>query len=212
MTIEQAPSCGAGLMAIALLWPAAARAKRRKQRGEAEAPTPVRWRRGARRRSIGWSPPTRFSIPSIRPTSLPKISAPVRRVLVNRGDHVQAGQLLAELESARSGGGGEREQAASIEQAQAAYQTIDRRHGAGRQDQSAGRCAVRAADARRGEEALRQPRRRCRSEGALAQKLVDDAKVAMVQAQSQLETAQRHLEASEPGEPARSDAQARRRR
>jgi RND family efflux transporter MFP subunit len=32
-------------------------------------------------------------------------------------------------------------------------------------------------------------------EGALAQKLVDDAKVAMVQAQSQLETAQRHLEA-----------------
>src|SRR5437868_7043916 len=29
----------------------------------------------------------------------PKISAPVRRVLVNRGDHVRAGQLLAELES-----------------------------------------------------------------------------------------------------------------
>ncbi len=32
-------------------------------------------------------------------------------------------------------------------------------------------------------------------QGALAQKLVDDAKVAMVQAQSQLETAQRHLQA-----------------
>ena len=32
-------------------------------------------------------------------------------------------------------------------------------------------------------------------EGALAQKLVDDAKVAMVQAQSQLETTKRHLEA-----------------
>ena len=27
-----------------------------------------------------------------------KISAPARRVLVNRGDHVRAGQLLAELE------------------------------------------------------------------------------------------------------------------
>ena len=37
----------------------------------------------------------------------PKISAPVKRVLVNRGDHVRAGQLLAELESARSGRGGE---------------------------------------------------------------------------------------------------------
>ena len=29
----------------------------------------------------------------------PKISAPVRRFLVNRGDRVKAGQLLAELES-----------------------------------------------------------------------------------------------------------------
>src|SRR5579862_3923249 len=30
----------------------------------------------------------------------PKISAPVKRMLVNRGDHVRAGQLIAELESA----------------------------------------------------------------------------------------------------------------
>src|SRR5438093_6879417 len=30
---------------------------------------------------------------------VPKISAPVRRFLVNRGDHVKAGQLLAELEN-----------------------------------------------------------------------------------------------------------------
>ena len=37
----------------------------------------------------------------------PKISAPVTRVLVNRGDHVRAGQLLAELESARSRSGSE---------------------------------------------------------------------------------------------------------
>src|SRR5947207_3142712 len=29
----------------------------------------------------------------------PKISAPVRRFLVNRGDHVRAGQVVAELES-----------------------------------------------------------------------------------------------------------------
>src|SRR5271169_5237058 len=28
-----------------------------------------------------------------------KIAAPVRRVLVNRGDHVRAGQLIAELEA-----------------------------------------------------------------------------------------------------------------
>ena len=30
---------------------------------------------------------------------IPKISAPVRRFLVNRGDHVKQGQLLAELEN-----------------------------------------------------------------------------------------------------------------
>src|ERR1700724_2423395 len=30
---------------------------------------------------------------------LPKISAPVRKVYVNRGDHVKQGQLVAELES-----------------------------------------------------------------------------------------------------------------
>ena len=30
---------------------------------------------------------------------IPKISAPVRRILVNRGDHVKAGQLLAEERS-----------------------------------------------------------------------------------------------------------------
>ena len=29
----------------------------------------------------------------------PKISAPVKRVLVNRGDHVRVGQVLAELEA-----------------------------------------------------------------------------------------------------------------
>ena len=34
-------------------------------------------------------------------------------------------------------------------------------------------------------------------EGALAMKLVDDAKVAMVQAQAQFDTAQRHLEAAD---------------
>ena len=33
---------------------------------------------------------------------VPKISAPVRRFLVNRGDHVKQGQLLAELENTRS--------------------------------------------------------------------------------------------------------------
>src|SRR6202166_2475128 len=52
----------------------------------------------------------------------PKISAPVRRVLVNRGDHVKAGQLLAELESRDLAASAE-ESRNQLDQAQAALQT-----------------------------------------------------------------------------------------
>ena len=51
-----------------------------------------------------------------------KISAPVKRVLVNRGDHVRAGQLLAELESGDLAAALNESQH-QYEQAQAAYQT-----------------------------------------------------------------------------------------
>src|SRR5271155_299744 len=36
----------------------------------------------------------------------PKITAPVKRVLVNRGDRVKPGQVIAELESGDLGAGG----------------------------------------------------------------------------------------------------------
>src|SRR5947207_3114070 len=52
----------------------------------------------------------------------PKISAPVRRVLVNRGDHVRAGQLLAELENTDLAAAVE-EAKQNYEQTQASYQT-----------------------------------------------------------------------------------------
>ena len=53
----------------------------------------------------------------------PKISAPVKRMLVNRGDHVRAGQLIAELESSDLAAAVE-ETKYQYEQAQAAYQTV----------------------------------------------------------------------------------------
>src|SRR5579863_2425699 len=49
-----------------------------------------------------------------------KISAPVTRVLVNRGDHVRAGQVLVELESADLAAAANEAQH-QIDQAQAAY-------------------------------------------------------------------------------------------
>ena len=121
-----------------------------------------------------------------------KISAPVKRVLVNRGDHVRAGQLLAELEAG--------DLAASVnetqqqyEQAQAAYQTttgatvLDDRTKA----QAEAQAAQQALEAAK---KLYDNRVELQRQGALAQKLVDDAKVALAQAQSQADTTQRHLE------------------
>ena len=122
----------------------------------------------------------------------PKISAPVKRVLVNRGDHVRVGQLLAELESGDLAAAAE-ESKHQYEQTQAAYQTLT---GATvREDMTKAQADVQMAqqtlDAAK---KVYDNRAALQREGALAQRLVDDAKVAMVQAQTQYETAQRHVE------------------
>ena len=122
-----------------------------------------------------------------------KISAPVRRVLVNRGDHVKAGQLLAELESRDLAASAE-ESKSQLDQAQAAFQTL-RRYGAGGPDQSRRPMLRRHSRRSMRRRKLYDNRVELQKQGALAQKLVDDAKVAMVQAQSQFDTAQRHLQA-----------------
>ena len=131
---------------------------------------------------------------------MPKISAPVKRVLVNRGDHVRAGQIVAELESGDLAAAANETQS-QYEQSQAAFQTTT---GATVPEDKT-KAEADAQTARQVFEAAKKlydNRVALQREGALAQKLVDDAKVALVQAQSQLETAQRHLEGPEPGEPA----------
>jgi multidrug efflux pump subunit AcrA (membrane-fusion protein) len=54
---------------------------------------------------------------------VPKITAPVKRILVNRGDHVRVGQVLAELESGDLASAAQ-ESKHQYEQTQAAYQTM----------------------------------------------------------------------------------------
>ena len=122
-----------------------------------------------------------------------KISSPVRRMLVNRGDHVRAGQVLVELESGDLAASAN-ESKAQYEQTQAAYQTLTGAtvHEDKTKAQTDVQTAQQVLDAAK---KLYDNRVALQREGALAQKLVDDAKVAMVQAQSQLETARRHLEA-----------------
>jgi HlyD family secretion protein len=121
-----------------------------------------------------------------------KITAPVRRVLVNRGDHVKANQLLAELESRDLAAAAE-EGRSQLDQAQSAYQTVT---GATvPEDRTKAEADVlAAAQSLEAAKKLYDNRVDLQKQGALAQKLVDDARVAMVQAQSQLDTAQRHLQ------------------
>ncbi|MGA8028079.1 MAG: efflux RND transporter periplasmic adaptor subunit [Bryobacteraceae bacterium] len=126
---------------------------------------------------------------------MPKISAPVQRFLVQRGDHVRQGQLLAVLED-RDLIAAADESKDLYSQAQAAYQntahaTMPEDLTKARTDLESARQALDAANK------VYESRQALLREGALAQKLVDDAKVAMVQAQSQFETAREHLNSLE---------------
>jgi HlyD family secretion protein len=160
---------------------------------EAEAPTPVTVEtavRGAIDRVIS-ADAVLYPVNQANVTA--KISAPVTRTLVNRGDHVRAGQLLAVLESADLAASASESQH-QYEQTQAAYDMLT---GA-----TVGEERTRAqADVQSAKEALDAARKvyenraAAQREGALAQRLVDDSRLAMVQAQIQLETAQKHLDA-----------------
>jgi HlyD family secretion protein len=166
--------------------------KDKKEAADAEAPTPVQVDDVTRGPIdlIVTANAVLFPVNQANVTS--KISAPIRRVLVNRGDHVKAGQLLAELES-RDLAASAQESRNQLDQAQSAYQTItaatvpeDRTKAEA--DVQSGQQAFDAA------KKLYDNRVDLVKQGALAQKLADDAKVAMVQAQSTLDTAQRHLQ------------------
>lgn len=120
-----------------------------------------------------------------------KLSAPVKKFYVNRGDHVTQGQLLAVLEN-KDLEASVAENRQMVAQAQAAYQTAT---GAqmpedltrARSDVQSAQQTVDAA------QKLFDNRQQLQKQGALAQKLVDDAKVSLVQAQSLLETSRQHL-------------------
>ncbi len=120
-----------------------------------------------------------------------KISAPVRRVLVNRGDHVKAGQLLAELEHSDLSAAQE-ESKSQFDQAQVTLQSVT--SGSVPEDRAKAQADVEAA--RQTLEAAKRvydSRVDLQKQGALARKLVDDAAVAQAQAQSQYDTAVSHL-------------------
>jgi HlyD family secretion protein len=124
---------------------------------------------------------------------VPKISAPVRTFYVNRGDHVREGQLLALLEN-RDLSAAAQESKGQYEQAEANYRTTTA--AAVPEEVVKAQTDVQAAkEATDAAKKVLDSRQKLLQEGALARKLVDDAQVAYVQARSQYEAAQQHLEA-----------------
>jgi multidrug efflux pump subunit AcrA (membrane-fusion protein) len=123
---------------------------------------------------------------------VPKVTAPVKKFYVNRGDHVKAGQLLAELES-RDLTGAATESQAAYAQAEAAFQT-SARATVPEEVQKAELDVKAAKDALDAQQAVFDGRQSLFKEGAIAQKELNDAQVALVQARNQSEIAQKHLD------------------
>jgi multidrug efflux pump subunit AcrA (membrane-fusion protein) len=126
---------------------------------------------------------------------IPKISAPVTRFYVNRGDCVRKGQLLATLEN--------RDLAASVMDTKGVYEQTEANYRItssaalpdelvkAQSDEQAAREQMDAA------KKLLDSREQLYRDGALARRLVDEAGVAFAQAKAQYDTARKRLESLE---------------
>jgi len=183
---------GAASLALSLILLAGCGAKKDEAAADVEAPTPVQVeavRKGPIDHIIT-ADAVLYPVNQANVTA--KISAPVKRVLVNRGDHVKAGQVLLELETADLAATAN-ESRSLYEQSQAALQTvtgatvIEDRNKA----QSDLQAAKETLDAA---QKVYDSRVALLKEGAIAQRQVDDQKVVLAQAQSAYNTARQHLE------------------
>jgi HlyD family secretion protein len=123
----------------------------------------------------------------------PKISAPIKRFLVNRGDRVKEGQLLAELEASDLVAAAA-ESKGQYDQAQSTFRSfsdgeIPEQMIKAQTDFDAAKEAVDAA------KTLVDSRQQLFKDGALARKSVDEAQVGYAQAKGAFDTAQQHLNA-----------------
>ena len=165
----------------------------KKEEEEAEAPAPVQVTAVTQdtiRRIVAGDG---VLFPRDQACVMPKIAAPVQRFLVQRGDHVKQGQLLAVLES-RDLTAGAAESRAQLAQAEANLRSTTPR--------TVPEAVVKAQTdvdaAKQTEEAAKKlldNREKLFQQGALARKLVDEAQVAYAQAHGALLSAQEHLRA-----------------
>ena len=130
--------------------------------------------------------------PSDQATITPKISAPIRRFYVNRGDHVRKGQLLAELEN-RDLAAAAAEAKGNYDQAEANYRntTVAALPDEVVKSQAEVQSDKESLDA---VQKVYESRKKLFDEGALARKQLDEAQVSYVQAREQYEVARKHLQ------------------
>jgi multidrug efflux pump subunit AcrA (membrane-fusion protein) len=122
----------------------------------------------------------------------PKINAPVKRFLVNRGQKVHQGQLLAELEN-RDLSAAAMDSRGAFDQAQATYETSV---GATLPEdiQKAELDVQTAQQSLDAQQKLYSSREDLFKQGALPRKDLDQASVALAQARSQYNIAKKHLD------------------
>ncbi len=123
----------------------------------------------------------------------PKVIAPVRTFYVNRGSRVTCGQVVAVLEN-RDLAAAEVENKGTYEQAQAAY-GLETSSALPEEWQKAELDLKTAKDAYDAQQKVYDSRLILFQQGALPRKQLDESAVALVQAKSQYEMAEKHLSA-----------------
>jgi RND family efflux transporter MFP subunit len=175
------------LLALAL-WPGCS-----KQEGNEVAPTVTVQVAKAVTKQIERKISTDAVIYPLRQAALvPKITAPVRKFFVERGSHVHAGELLAQLEN-QDLAAAMTDNKGAYEQAQAAYvtatkQSLPEEIRKAELDTKGAREAMQLA------QKVYTSQQNLFQEGATARKNVDDANLAYVQARNQYDLTDRHLE------------------
>lgn len=126
---------------------------------------------------------------------VPKISAPIQKFYVNRGSHVQAGQLVAQLEN--------KDLQAAVEQAKGAYEQAQAAYATNTQvnlpaeTQNAGLDLNATRQAMQSSRMIYQSREKLYKAGAISRNLREEARVAFTQANNQYQMALAHMKGLE---------------
>ena len=129
--------------------------------------------------------------PQAQAAIVPKISAPVRRFLVQRGAHVHSGELLAELE--------DRDLVAAVHDTQGAVTQADANYATTTQaavleDMQKAKLDVEQAKANLDvQQSIVDSRRALFQQGAIPRRDLDTARAALVQSKAALDIADQHL-------------------